>query len=83
MHCSLHASFPTSVLTTKPNEGNTNFYALHDQQKIAKYEACLKLETGVVDVGVRGVSQVTISTMISSRYWHNTTAQIRAVELMC
>ena len=31
-------------------------------------KTCLKLETGVEDVGVLGVSQVSISTMISSRY---------------
>jgi len=46
-------------------------------------KTCLKLETGVEEVGVRGVSQVSISTMISSRYCnsHITTSSVsRAVE---
>jgi len=41
-------------------------------------KACLKLDTGVEEVGVRGVSQVSISTMISSRYCnsHITTSSV-------
>jgi len=36
---------------------------------------CLKLETGVDDVGVRGVSHVSISTIISSRYCNDATVE--------
>jgi len=47
--------------------------------KMKKCGAHLKLDTGVVDVGVRGVSHVTISTTISSRYWTSTTVKLDSI----